>query len=95
MSRLRVAAAQLAVRDDPAQIIDDHLGCIGRATAAGADLLLFPELSLTGYAGAVPCWRTGALPDEALLQQLSDAAGPMAIAVDLPEEAGTGQVHNT
>lgn len=95
MSRLRVAAAQLAVRNDQAAIVRDHLACIGQARAAGADLLLFPELSLTGYAGAVEAWCSDALPDAALLCQLADAAGPMAIAVGLPEEAGAGQVHNT
>ena len=95
MSRLRVAAAQLAVRDDRAAIVRDHLACIGEARAAGVDLLLFPELSLTGYAGAVEAARSDTLPDTALLRQLADAAGPMAFAVGLPEESGTGQVHNT
>lgn len=95
MGRLRIAVAQLAVRDSQAAIVEDHLACIGQAREAGAGLLLFPELSLTGYAGAVEAWRSGALPDAALLQQLADAAGPMAIAVGLPEEAGAGQVCNT
>lgn len=94
MSRLRVAAAQLAVRDSRAAIVEDHLACIGQARAAGADLLLFPELSLTGYAGAVEAWRSDALPDAALLRQFADAAGPVAVAIGLPEEVGAGQVCN-
>lgn len=95
MGRLRVAVAQLAVRDSRAAIVGDHLACIGQARAAEADLLLFPELSLTGYAGAVEAWRSNTLPDAALLQRLADAAGSMAIVVGLPEEAGAGQVCNT
>lgn len=95
MERLRVAAAQLACREDATSILDEHLACIGQARAAGADVLLFPELSLTGYAGAVAAWRDGTLPGAAVLQRLADATGPdMAVAVGLPEEGGVGQVHN-
>lgn len=68
---------------------------IGAARAAGVDLLLFPELSLTGYAGAVAAWRAGRLPGNAELCRLAEAAGPMAVAVGLPEEGGTGLLYNT
>lgn len=93
---LRVAAAQLACSDDDLDAnLAAHLGCIGEARAAGVDLLLFPELSLTGYAGAVAAWQAGRLPGEPALRQLAEAAGPMAVAVGLPEEGGTGLLHNT
>ncbi len=93
---LRVAAAQLACRDDDLDAnLAAHLGRIEEARAAGVDLLLFPELSLTGYAGAVAAWQAGRLPGEPALRRLAEAAGPMAVAVGLPEEGGTGLLHNT
>lgn len=50
MSRLVVAAAQSAsVRGDLEGNVDRHLRLIEVAAAFGVDLIIFPELSLTGY----------------------------------------------
>ena len=35
---------------DPAANLAEHIDLAGRADAAGADLILFPELSLSAYA---------------------------------------------
>ena len=52
MSVLKVAAAQMpcatGLTDDS---IAQHLGVIDDARSKGVDVLVFPELSLTGYAG--------------------------------------------
>jgi len=48
--RLALAAAQTTpVRGDVAANVEQHLHLAGLAAAAGAGLVLFPELSLTGY----------------------------------------------
>ena len=50
MNNLVVAAAQSASeRGDLDKNISEHLRLIGVAASAGVDLIVFPELSLTGY----------------------------------------------
>src|SRR5487761_1268591 len=62
-----VALAQVAPRlGDVAANLDRHLELIGEAAAGGAALVLFPELSLTGYflKDLVPEAALRAGPDE-------------------------------
>ena len=48
--RLRLGLAQVDSRlGDLGGNVEDHIRWIGEARAQGVDLLLFPELSLTGY----------------------------------------------
>ncbi len=50
MSRLTIALAQINTRlGVPEANLEKHLALIEEARRAGADLLVFPELSLTGY----------------------------------------------
>jgi predicted amidohydrolase len=49
MLEIRVAAAQLAVTNDIESNVAGILHAIARASAAGADILLTPEGSLSGY----------------------------------------------
>lgn len=50
MSEVTFAIAQsIAVAGDVSRNIESHLGFVGLAAARGARMLLFPELSLTGY----------------------------------------------
>jgi predicted amidohydrolase len=50
MKRLRVALAQMApVLGNVGQNLAQHLALMDQAAAQGAQLILFPELSLTGY----------------------------------------------
>lgn len=50
MNRLTLALAQLSTRlGDVEANLDKHLDRIAQARRLGADLILFPELSLTGY----------------------------------------------
>ena len=50
MKRFTLALAQMETRlGDPAANLDKHLQIIARARRRGADLVVFPELSLTGY----------------------------------------------
>jgi predicted amidohydrolase len=94
MSVLKVAAAQMpcatGLTDDN---IARHLGMIDDARAKGADVLVFPELSLTGYAGTpdlLALARPARAPELALL---AAAAGPMTVAVGFVEEGPAAQFY--
>nr|WP_286184921.1 carbon-nitrogen hydrolase family protein [Pantoea sp. Cy-639] len=85
-SFVKICAVQLAARKgDLAGNLQRHLRCIEQAAAMGAELLVFPELSLTGYEPSLA--RQLATPAEAPLmaplQALCDRRGVSA-AVGLP-----------
>lgn len=88
--RVRIALAQLApMLGDVAVNASWHEERIVAARQAAADVIVFPELSLTGYylRDIVPDVALAA--DSPLLGRLADAAGDMALAVGFVE-AGTG-----
>jgi predicted amidohydrolase len=58
------------------------------------DLLVFPELSLTGYRLLHLTPRTALRSDSPLLRRLAEAAGPMRALVGFVEEGESG-VHNS
>lgn len=68
-----------------------HVTYVNKAVALGADLVVFPELSLTGYypslAGELACHETDVR--FSTLQEISDNAG-ITIAVGVPIECQTG-----
>ena len=84
---LRIALAQCdATLGDVDANVAAHRDWIRRGRQAGADLLVFPELALTGYLlqDMVP---EVALPRTApLFAELGEAAGPMALALSGIEE---------
>jgi predicted amidohydrolase len=71
-----------------------HLERIAQARLQGADLVIFPELSLTGY------FLRDMVPDVALertspdIDELIQAAGPMGIVAGFVEEAAGHQFYN-
>jgi NAD+ synthase (glutamine-hydrolysing) len=86
---LRLALAQISTRlgDVPANL-EKHLAYIRRARKAGARLIVFPELSLTGYAlqdlaPAVACRPT---LDDPIFRPLLKASLVIDIAVGFVEE---------
>src|SRR6185503_2792901 len=82
MSVLKVAAAQMPCASGLTdESIARHLEAIEDSRAKSVDVLVFPELSLTGYAAA---------PDLALL---AAAAGPMLVAVGFIEEGPAAQFY--
>lgn len=88
MTKLKVAAAQIECRpgDVPANLAR-HREAIAEARSRGADVLVFPELSLTDYLAApdlLGLARPAAAPD---LVRLAEEAGPMAVSVGFIEEA--------
>lgn len=93
---LRVGLAQTDSRlGDVADNLERHLRWIGQARDRGVDLLVFPELSLTGYRLFHLTARV-ALPASAPeLRRLAEAAGSMAVVVGFVEESDQGILHNT
>jgi NAD+ synthase (glutamine-hydrolysing) len=93
--RLRVAMAQIAPRlGDRERNFQLHLEQIEAAQAAGADLIVFPELSLTGY------FLRDMVPDVAIraegpeIEALLAAAGRTAVVAGFVEESPRHRFYN-
>lgn len=95
MRDIRVAMAQIApALGDVEANVQRHLDVLARARGDGADLVVFPELSLTGYllADQVP---DVALPaDGPELRTLADTADTTDVIVGFVEEAPGHRFHN-
>ncbi len=92
---LRVALAQIApTLGDQRRNLELHLQTIARARTENADLIIFPELSLTGY------FLRDIVPEVALrrdapeLQALVDAAAPAGVIFGFVEESPGHQFYN-
>lgn len=92
---LRVAMAQVApALGDLERNLAMHLEQIELARRQHADLIVFPELSLTGY------FLRDMVPDLAIsptgpeIARLIEAAGPMALVVGLVEESPRHRFYN-
>lgn len=93
---LRVAAAQVESHlNDLEANVDKHLAVIDEARTAGVDVLLFPEMSLTGHGAGNEVLRLALWRDDPQLQRLADATGDMTTIVGLMEEAVAAQFYNT
>lgn len=91
----RVAMAQIApVLGDPERNLALHLEQIELARQQEADLIVFPELSLTGYfvRDMVPDLAVSAAAPE--IKQLLRAAGPMAVVAGFIEESPRHRFYN-
>jgi len=92
---LRVAVAQIdSALGDLRGNTNKHLELIRRAADAGVEVLLFPELSLTGYqlGGRVP---DVAMPREhEIIKLLAQAAPNMTVLVGFVEEGPAAQYFN-
>jgi len=93
---LRVAAAQIESHlNDLEANVEKHLAVIDEARASGIDVLLFPEMSLTGHGAGTEVLRLAIGRDDPQLQRLADATGDMTTIVGLMEEAVAAQFYNT
>ncbi len=96
MSRiLTLAAAQFAsaIGDLDANFAEHH-SWVERARATGADLLVFPELSLVGHYGAENLLDVTMKSRDPRLLELSRAAGDMILIVGFVEEGPAAQFYN-
>jgi len=92
---LAVAMAQIATR--PGQFnhtVELPLGMIARAREAGAQLVLFPELSVSGYLLAHGVQEAAFTPDDERLRPLLEASRAIAILIGLPLREPTGGISN-
>jgi NAD+ synthase (glutamine-hydrolysing) len=90
MRTLRIALAQMnptvgAVRENADRII----ALMAEAKAAGADIVAFPELALTGYPPEDLLFKRGFLASAAReLERIGAAAGECVAVVGVPERVG-------
>lgn len=92
---LRVAMAQISpVLGDLQRNLALHIEQIDAARRQHADLIVFPELSLTGYFLRDMVPDLAISPDGAEIRQLIEAAGPMSVVVGLVEESPRHRFYN-
>jgi predicted amidohydrolase len=92
---LVVAVAQIAsVLGDVAANRRKHLDVIDAARDAGVDVLVFPELSLTGHAAGAEALRIALRRDDPSIGELARAAGPMCTVAGFIEEGAGAQFYN-
>ena len=76
--------------------LEHHLAWIDKAREANVDLLVFPELSLTGYRLLHLTGRVATRPDDSsAVRALLAAAGSMDVVVGLVEEDRKGVLYNS
>ena len=96
-SQLTVGLAQIDSRLGALDLnVTHHLKWIERARDAGVEVLLFPELSLTGYRLLHLTSRVAIQPDDSPeIQLLADQAGDMAVVVGFVEKGDRGVLYNS
>ena len=90
-----MALAQIATC--PGQLrhnLDRHLDMAGRAVAAGAHLVVFPELSVSGYLLAHGVREAAVTLDDSRLQPLRDLSRRIAMVVGVPLREEHGGISN-
>lgn len=96
MQKLKVAAAQIETHvSDLEANFDKHLAVIDEARSAGVDILLFPEMSLTGHGAGTEVLRLALGLTHQHLVRLAEASGDMTTIVGIMEEAVAAQFYNT
>lgn len=93
---LTVAVAQIApVTGDVEANKRKHLALIEQARAQNVDLLLFPELSLTGYTVGPRAVELAIERDHPVIDELATASGAMWTTFGFVEEGVAAQFHNS
>jgi predicted amidohydrolase len=93
--RIKAGIAQIDCRlGDLQHNLQLHLQMMGQARSAGVELLLFPELSLTGYGlgGRVP--EVALACKAPMVRELAQAAGDMTVVFGFVEEGPAAQFYN-
>lgn len=93
---MKIAIAQIAcVASDIDANLQRHLEFIEDAKRRSADLLLFPELSLTDYLSAPDCATLALSEDAAPIAAIKEVAGSMAVSFGFIERGDGGRYFNT
>lgn len=92
---LRVGAAQINTSLGDIDVnLERHLDIITEARSQGLELLVFPELSLTGYSLGSRVLDVACPVEDARLQRLAKATGNMQTVVGFVEETSPGEYYN-
>ncbi len=95
-TQLTVGLAQIDSRLGHVEAnLERHLEWIERARDQGVELLVFPELSLTGYRLLHLTGRVAMHRGSQTIQRLLEAAGRMSVVVGLVEEDDKGVLYNS
>ncbi|QDU65004.1 nitrilase-related carbon-nitrogen hydrolase [Engelhardtia mirabilis] len=95
MNRARIRIAQVNPRlGDLAHNLDLHLAEIEAARADGIQVLVFPELSLTGYFLKDQTAELAMNLEAAELQRLIGESGDLSICVGFVERSSSGAIYN-
>lgn len=95
MDSLRVALAQTNPRlGDLHHNLDDHLERIERAREESVDLIVFPELSLTGYFLKDQVSEVSQELRSDLLERIAEAARETSVVVGFVERSPEGRLYN-
>lgn len=96
MSHLRIAAAQIeCVAGDIAANTQTHLRFVAQAEAAGADLVVFPELSLTDYLSSPDLGSLGRSVRDEEIAAIVGASDRLAVSFGFIERDEDGRHYNT
>jgi predicted amidohydrolase len=94
--KIKVAVAQIAPElGDVAANKEKHLEYIARAREQDVDLLVFPELSMTGYSVGPQAVDLAIDRDHPLMHEIASATGPMWTTFGFVEEGVAAQFHNS
>ena len=94
MSRIKVGLGQLAPKLGQVDAnLQSHHRLIGDALSQGVDLLVFPELGLTGYLLQDLNSEVAMRADDPRLAELGHAAGEMSAVVGFVEESDDHQLY--
>lgn len=94
--QLKVAVAQVAaVVGDAKANLATHLAAIEAARVAGVEVLMFPELSLTGYCVGEAVLGQAMTRNDPMIRQLADASQGLWTMVGFVEEGVAAQIHNS
>lgn len=94
--KIKVGAAQFASEiGDVDANLERHLEWIARGHKAGLDLLVMPELSLTGHYGPERLLEAAMKRNDPRLGKLADAAGEMKVVIGFIEEGPAAQFYNS
>jgi N-carbamoylputrescine amidase len=95
-SVLRVAAAQIEPTEaDIGENLEKHFAYIDAARERGVEVLVFPELSLTGYQLRSKTPDLAITRDDPRLLSIAERAGDMTVIAGFVEESLAAQFHNS
>lgn len=93
---LRVAVGQIETcLGNVEESLRRHLRVIEKAREEQVDVLLFPEMSLTGHMAGPDTLRLALARDAPLVRELAEASGPMWTVFGLIEEGRAAQFYNS